>query len=372
MRRGSSLILLVALLLVLSLSVSGVFAVWHYYGPTQSQSQTMAANLSSFHYGLLYITKVSVVQGSYRTAQVTKTADLNLSANIALNPQAGSQVVVEVTFYNSTANSFYYNKTETVSWNNDRIGYTVSGIETRDEIPGKSYKTVQVIFAFDGNTYSANTLQAELHFNFVVDKDAIGEIVALTAVDRFRAILNNEVSPNSYQTLEDAMNNRSGLNKASAVTYIGNVVGANTQDSNTINGLFSEEFLSMDLDGDGKTEPITMMIKRENLDGNEATGDAYTYTNWGRQYTVNGVEMTIYITAENLNNVSSGKAVVVYAASFTKLPGAEKWTELVPLTIGTANANNYSGYGSANSFNTDTWVSTDNKTIETLVAENTK
>jgi len=57
---------------------------------------------------------------------------------------------------------------------------------------------------------------------------------------------------------------------------------------------------------------------------------------------------------------------------FTKLPGAEKWTELVPLTVGTANANNYGGYGSANSFNTDTWVSTDNKTVETLVEENTK
>ena len=35
-----------------------------------------------------------------------------------------------------------------------------------------------------------------------------------------------------------------------------------------------------------------------------------------------------------------------------------------------ANANNYSGYGSANSFNTDTWKSDDGKTIEELVAKN--
>ena len=366
-RRGSSLILFVALLLVLSLSVSGVFALWYYYGQTDAKADNMTTNLSTFKYGLLYITEVSVVQGSYSTAQATKSGELNMSADITLNPQAGSQVVVEVTLYNSTTNSFYYNKTDVVSWDNDAIGYTVSGIETKDEIPGKTYKTIRVIFEFDGNNYSANSLLSELHFNFVVDKDSIGNIVALTAVDRFRAILNNEVFENSYQTLEDAMNNRGGLNKASAVTYIGNVVGANSQDSNTIKALFSEEFLSMDLDGDGTAEPITMMIKRENLDNNTATGDSYTYTNWGRQYTVNGAEMTIYITAENLNNVSSGKSVVVYAASFTKLAGTDTWTELVPLTIGTANANNYSGYGSANSFNTDTWQSASGKSIEQLV-----
>lgn len=367
MRHNSSLILIVALLLVLSLLVSGVFAMWYYYGPTEAKTESAASELSTFKYGLLYITDVSVIQGSYSAAQAKKSADLNLYADLALNPQAGSQVVVEVTFYNSTENSFYYNKTDVVSWDNDAIGYSVSGIETKDEIPGKTYKTVQVAFAFSGSDYSANSFLGELHFNFVVDKDSIGTIVALTAVDRFRAILNNEVFANSYQTLEDAMNDRSGFNKASAVTYIGNVVGANSEDSNTIKELFSEEFLSMDLDGDGKAEPITMMIKRENLDNNTATGDSYTYTSWGREYTVNGVEMTLYITAEDLSNVSSGKSVVVYAASFTKLAGADIWTELVPLTVGTANANNYGGYGSANSFNTDTWQSESGKTIEELV-----
>ena len=366
MRRSSSLIL-IAVLLVLSLLVSGVFALWHYYGPTETRTEAISPALGTYKYGLLYITKVSVLQGEYQEAQATKSADLKLRADMTLNPQAGSQVVVEVTFYNSTDSSFYYNKTETVSWDNDTIGYTVSGIETKEEIPAKTYKTVQIKFAFNGNNYGEESLSAELFFNFVVDKDSIGGIVALTAVDRFLAILNNETAENAYQTLEDAMNDRSGLNKASAVTYIGNVVGANTSDSNTIKGLFGQEFLSMDLDGDGEAEPITMMIKRENLDNNNATGDSYTYTSWGREYTVNGAEMTLYITAENLSGVSSGKSVVVYAAAFTKLPGAEKWTAVVPLTVGTASANNYSGYGSANSFNTDTWQTQDKKSIEDLV-----
>ncbi len=362
----SSSLLLIALLLVICLPVSGIFAMWHYYGPVDDVPADMNATLRDFKYGTLYITNVTISGGAYADATVVKTADLDIQADLTLNASISSSVVVEVTFYNNTTSSFYYNKTETVSTNNERIGYTVSGIETKDEIPGKTFKTIYVTFAFDGNNTSARDLLSTLHFNFVVDKDSIGTIVAQTAVDRFKAILNNEAFDGSYQYLEDAMDNRSGLNKASAVTYIGNVVGANSTDSKTIKTLFTEEFLSMDLDGDGKTEPITIMIKRENLDGNSATGDSYTYTSWGRQYTVNGADMTLYITSENLNNVSSGKPVTVYAASFTKLPGADTWTELVLLTKGTANANNYDGYGSANSFNTDTWVSDSGKTIGEL------
>jgi hypothetical protein len=74
-------------------------------------------------------------------------------------------------------------------------------------------------------------------------------------------------------------------------------------------------------------------------------------------------------TGITVAQVSSGQDVVVYAATFTKLPGATEWTELVPLTKGKADANNYGGWGSANSFNTDTWVSDGGKTINTLVAE---
>lgn len=361
--------LAVILALVMCISVCGVFAVWTYYGPTVPAKTNVPTAVSTFKYGTLYITNVSVKGGQYSAAKVSKIGDLDIQADITLNGQSSSQVVVEVTFYNSTDSSFYYNKTETLSSNNQAIGYTVTGIASEDEIPGKTYKTVQVTFAYEGNNLSAPTLLSSLHFNFVVDKDSIGGIVALTAVDRFRDILNNVAFENSYQTLENAMNNRSGFNKASAVTYIGNVAGSNSSDSKTMQTLFGNEFMSMDLDGDGKTEPITMMIKRENLDNNTQTGDAYSYTSWGREYTVNGAEMTLYITSENLNNVSSGSSVVVYAATFTKLPNASEWTALVPLTKGTAQANNYDGYGSANSFNTDTWKSDSGNTMTQLATK---
>lgn len=362
-------VVLLSLLLVCA-SVGCVFATWDYTdGPPESVGAGVDFALNEFRYGMLYITRISVVGGTHSNAQPSQVGDLNMHADIVLNKQKGSSAVVEVTFYNNTQNSFYYNKTETISWNNELIDYTVDGIEKREEIAGYSYKTIQVTFAYTGNDVSVATLLGELHFNFVVDKDSIGDIVALSAVDRFKAILNNETADDSYQTLEDAMNNRRGFNTASAVTYIGNVAGSTSADSKVIKNLFGEEFMSMDLDGDGVTERITMMIKRENLDGDATTGDSYTYTNWGDNVTVNGVEMTLYITAADLNNVSNGKSVVVYAAAFTKLPGSDTWTELVPLVKGAADANNYGGYGNANSFNTDTWLSDTGKSIEVLAAQ---
>lgn len=357
------------LALIMTFAISGVFAAWQYTNESiETVDSLVSCTMNEFRYGTLYITKISITGGTYNRAQTAQISDLNMQADLTLNPQSDSSVTVEVTLYNNTSNSFYYNKTEAVSWNNNAIGYTVTGIEKQDEIPGYSYKTIQVTFAYTGNNVSASSLLGELHFNFVVDKDSIGDIVALTAVDRFKAILNNEVAVNSYQILENAMNNRSGWNKESAVTYIGNVAGSSDTDSKVIKELFGEEFMSMDLDGDGKAEPITIMIKRENLDSNAHTGDSYTYTSWGRDYTVNGAEMTLYITSANLNNVSNNQSVIVYAAALTKLPNAEKWTDLVLLTKGKANANNYSGYGSANSFNTDTWVSDTGKSMEELVA----
>ena len=370
-RRYTVAPVLILCLLILCASVAGVMAGWEYNdGPPNPVEAKASVVLNDFRYGLLYITRATVKGGSYESASIAQVSDLNIRADLDLTANANSTVVVEVTFYNNTTASYYYNKTETVSTNNERIAYTVSGIEQKEEIPSHSFKTITVTFGYAGSNTSASELLSELHFNFVVDKESIGDLVAQTAVDRFKDILNNVAFEGSYQSLEDTMNNRSGLNKASVVTYIGNVYGSSSADSTFMKGLFTEEFLSMDLDGDGKEEPITMMIKRENLDGNTATGDDYTYktSSWGsgREQTVEGVEMTLYITSADLSKVSSGRAVVVYAATFTKLPGADTWTALVPLTKGTADTNNYSGYGSANSFNTDTWLSDTGKSMKEL------
>jgi hypothetical protein len=370
MKRNHLLTLTVSLLLILGLSVGGVFAVWIYPGAPADIEEQVATNLSTFRYGTIYITQVQVSGGSYASAQSVKVSDLDISSQITLNAAAGSTVVVDVTFYNNTDVNYYYNEAQTVSHNNSSIKYSVSGIEQKDAVAPKTFKTVSVTFSFSGSSTAQRELLSQIHFNFVVDKDSITDVVAQTALDRFRDILNNVAAEDSYDTLDNAMNNRgSFMNKASAVTYIGNVSGSSSADSQVVQSLFGNEFMSMDLDGDGKAEPITIMIKRENLDEDSSTGASYTYSSLGRDTTVDGVEMTLYITAENLSNLSSNKKVTVYAAAFTKAAGSDEWVQITSLAKGTATANNYNGYGSANSFNTDTWVSQDGQTIGALVAQ---
>lgn len=360
---GTGVSKVIALVMVLCMAVSGVYATWTFLGPAQEEENGLSASLGSFSYGTFYITNIEITGGSYKSASVEKVSDTNISADISLNSNSSSTVVAEITFYNSAEASYYYNEVQTVSTDNSSISCTVSGIEQKEEVPALSYKTITATFGFDGSTSKADLL-SEVHFSFVVDKESIGIVVAQSAVTRFEDIINSVVTPDSYNTLETAMNNR-GSN-ASTVSYIGNVAGAHDDDSALIEELFTKEFLTMDLDGDGKSEPITMMIKRENLDGNTKTGDDYTYKSFfGASRVVQGVEMTIYITSEGFNS----STLTVYAASYTILDGEEKWTQVVPLTKGTASANNYSSgaFGEDNSFNTDTWRSASNKTIDDLV-----
>ncbi len=364
--------------LLFCVSVTGVCATWVYLSNPENKNAQLTLGAGAFTYGQIYITDVTVTGGSYASAAVEKIAATRIQETITLRAAANSSVTVDVTFYNSMDVSYYYDEEEVIASDNGRIVQTVSGIEQKEEVPGKTYKTLTVMFGFDGTNYTNTTLHGELNFKFTVDKDSIGEVVAVTAVERFENILNNVVVDDSYQTLSDAMSDRAdgSWNAGSSVTYIGNVAGATSGDSAVLNGLFGEEFLSMDLDGDGDVEPITMMIKREDLDNNTATGASYTYvtSSWfgnDTTHTVNGVEMTVYITAASYNGISHGDTLTVYAATFTKTSGVDKWTLLVPLTKGTATANNYQNgdYGTANSFNTDNWESEDGKDMETLVNE---
>lgn len=376
MMKRSVLITLIAVLSLFSiLATSGVFALWVYGGPVSPLDTNISASLGRFDHSKLYIIDISSPSTAtgYTSAGMVKTADTQAKATLNLGSSGNAAVSFVVTFYNGSDVTYYYNKTETVSSTNNNIVYEVTGIQQKDAVAPEGTITATVTFTFKNGTAASNTsLEAVLNFLFVVDKDSIGVVVARTILDRFRDILNNVVAPDSYNTLDTAMNNRTGWNKASDVTFIGNVVGSNTSDTRTLENLFGDDTMKMDLDGDGTPEPVTIMIKRENLDGNNDTGMAYTYTDGRQQRTVQGAEMTIYITSQDLDSYSRGDDIVVYAAAFTKLPGADLWTDLVPLTKGTAPANNYSGgdyYGPANSFNTSKWESDNNKTLATLVTE---
>lgn len=355
-------IALMAIVFTICVTCSGVYASWHYIGNAESADQNVSLAVKDFVYPPFYITNIGQASGNYASAATKKTGDTNIQANLTLNAAASSSATLDVTFYNNTDVSYYYKETQTVSSSNAGISYVVSGVEQREEVPAKTYKTLTVTYSFADGVTANTSLVSDLHFSFVVDKDSIGIVVAQSAVTQFEDILNGRSDPESYQTLKNYMNNR-GSN-SSSVSYVGNVAGANDNDSQLIQELFTNEFLTMDLDGDGEAEPITLMIKRENLDGDTSTGDSYTYRALlGGNRTVNGAEFTLYITSEGFDQ----RTLNVYAVTYTKLEGSDEWIQVVPLTKGTADANRYSfGFGGNNSFNTDTWEDESGNTMDTL------
>ncbi len=377
MTKRSFLVLCIAVISMFSLVVtSGVFAVWIYGGPVDPIYHDLTPTLGDFDYNKIYILNISspYTATSFTEGNMVKTADTQAKVTLDLGSANNASANYNVTFYNGSDITYYYNKTETVSSDNSNIVYEVTGITQKEAVEPNTTKKAVVTFTFkNGNAVSDTDIEALLNFLFVVDKDSINIVVARNILTKFLEILNNQAAPNSYDTLDTAMDERSGYNQASDVTYIGNVVGSTSSDTQALEGLFGDELGAMDLDGDGKTEPVTIMIKRHNLDGNDNTGESYSYTDRrGNVTTVPGAEFTIYITAKDLDSYRRGDDIEVYAATFTKLPGATDWTGLVGLTKGTAKTNNYTSgdyWGDANSFNTTTWKSSTGETMESLVTK---
>ena len=204
-----------------------------------------------------------------------------------------------------------------------------------------------------------------------IKPESSDEAAVAGVLGRFPEILNTAAD---YKYLTDAMSaGYSGWGSAHQLSYIGNVVGADNNDSEAIEHLFGE---SLVLNIDGEDKPITAMIKRENLDNNTATGDSYSYTSWFNTQTVRGVELTLYVTADDLTVTGDGYADV-YAVVYTLNQSTGEWYRLGDeLYKGQARIVPYEGGTGTGSFNTDTWVllnddgTASSTTIKQLIANN--
>ena len=112
----------------------------------------------------------------------------------------------------------------------------------------------------------------------------------------------------------------------------------------------------------GQTQKAWVLIKHENLDGNELTGDDYTvrYNQYG-DITYRGCEMTLYMTIDQLENANTWAPV--YATVFTCDRDANgnqvsEWYKVGDSYRGEANVVGYRGEnGGTGSFVTDNWNS---------------
>jgi len=286
---------------------------------------------------------------------------LNSTTNLGSDGQ--SVGTVEISVYNNSPYVYVFNAVKHLDgeglFDNQNIHYGLENMQKGTEIEGGATLTFALEFYYVNPEQITNTvLHSVLNFEFVPHADFVPDIAVNNATGQFEQILNTN---SSFTKLIEQMDNASG-NRHNE-TYIGNVVGASSADTKLLNELFTvdgKNYLTLNISGVDTN--VTVLIKRENLDGNANTGDE------------NGNEMTIYMTAVDFDSLSwFARTVDVFACVFTK-EGDGDWYQIGQMYEGQAEPNNYSGGWGKNSFNTDTWKSTvsyygiaSGANIETLV-----
>ena len=318
----------------------------------------------------IYIIDVS--GGNYINPNTLAYAKTIINSELTLRQNSSGTYEASYTFtvFNNTYDTYYYvamvrgtssgESGEIDSYSNPNIELNPD-IHLGEEIKPGETKVVKVTANFlKGADTSNTTLHSIIEYQFSTTKPESNDQAAVSGVlGKFAEILNNN---EDYNDLISAMDNTAGiggiLTGRVSDTYIGNVVGSDSDDTEALSALFGE---NMELNIDGVNTPVTIMIKRENIDGNKNTGDG------------DGNEMTLYITADPLN--VTGKYVPVYAVVYTKKSGSD-WHQVGDIYMGTANVRSYGGISirGTGSFNTDNWRRVDangnrvnNDTIENII-----
>ncbi len=137
-------------------------------------------------------------------------------------------------------------------------------------------------------------------------------------------------------------------------SYMGNVTGEDNSDTQKIEELFGLGDNGSLQDANGI--PVTIMIKREELDNSNSPTTGESSGNFA------GCEITLYTTAVDLSTTYSGQEIDVFAMVYSKVDTANggdgKWY-LIAQYQGKAKTNAYSGGEGSNSFDTRSWVSTE-------------
>jgi len=253
-------------------------------------------------------------------------------------------------YYQPTLSGYNGNSYVSETNNRSKIGVTTSFPDGIKVAPGETlvfYATYTV-----GSSMSSSTnWNMLLNFQFGINVESLEE--ARSAVlEKFLNILN---SPATYATLCDKIDDK--FNGAEWTSnYIGNVTASHSNDSTTVNNLFAGQ-LQMTIDGE--ENPITVLIKHENLDNNRNTGDDYTAVNGNQSFTGYGCEFTLYMTTSALGDRNVQPPV--YAAVFTCDRNADgscgPWYMIGEPYYGTAQIVGYEGGASTGSFDTGTWRS---------------
>ena len=271
----------------------------------------------------------------------------------------------EIIVYNNTEYEYayrglYYQKNEynnsyvdTANANN-KIGVVTSFPNGSVVAPGEKL-SFTVTYTVGKDMTATTDWTTLINFQFGINVNSIDAATDIV-VQKFLNILN---TTSTYNELIEVLDDKFDGNQEWTSNYIGNVGNAVDNDMMTVETLFAGQLTMM---VNGKAQKAWVLIKHENLDNNEMTGDDYTlnYNQYGL-VTHKGCEMTLYLTVDELKNANGWAPV--YATVFTcdrDEAGniVSEWYKVGDSYYGQANIVGYRGEsGGTGSFVTDNWKS---------------
>lgn len=262
-----------------------------------------------------------------------------------------------VEFDTSSAVTQEYNGNSSLSTSagNRRISITNDGLSTSTVLYPNDSVTFTTTYTYGRSLTAGASYKTLVNYKFAVNVDSVGEAAVDSVVQQFSDILNDTTDGGRYETLIDKIDDKfDGYNEWTS-NYIGNVDDSTSADYQTIAQLFEGK---LQITVDGEEVDVTLIIKREDVDGNENTGDSFTATANGGSITLTGCEMTLYITTDPLQQ-SGYRPVdaIVFTCDRNDDGTLGEWYVIGERYSGEASAVGYQGGDAVGSFDTGTWRS---------------
>lgn len=314
----------------------------------------------------LFITDINLVSSSNTDRNEYTFLEYSTTVQSVLSRKSGTGTAVyEITVLNNTQYEYAYrglyytntygnNSYVSTSNTNSKLGVIPTFPEGKIVGPGEQL-TFRVTYTIGRSVNSSLNLDTMINFQFGINVESIDQAANIVH-EKFLDILNTSTT---YKELVDVLDDKFDGNQEWTSNYVGNVGNAVDNDMMTVETLFAGQLTMM---VNGKAQKAWVIIKHENLDGNEKTGDDYTlnYNQYGL-VTHKGCEMTLYMTVDALDD-RNGWAPV-YATVFTcdRDDAGNKisdWYKVGDTYYGQANVVGYKGEsGGTGSFVTDNWKS---------------
>ena len=305
------------------------------------------AHIEAEEYIGVYIKEVTLVNTSNATSpKYDYILPTNLDATVNATASGGS-VTYRVTVHNNTDVTYWYMGQNVLASHKDnsligagggitvitkdKLSDTGATFNTYDWIPPQTERDFYVTYTFGAN--AQGTKSTLINFRFGLKMDSV--------YDKFLAVLNDTSPGGGYETLSNAFDEQYADGDGCVIGNVGS-------DKALFDRLFDEK---MTITVDGVEVPVTVMVRRENIDG-KSTGDSYDVSGGPT-----GCEYTVYITVDDLSSPTG--QVTVHAITYTQKSDGS-WYRIGQLYEGTANKSDYDitneTYDGA--FNVYSWLAT--------------